>query len=160
MEEISLTRVRPLAYYTKEDMNRIAKILTPLLVASFLSSHGELFSFAAPYLAKSMNPIGGLCVNSSCCCDHEGPEGNKAVCGMCTTSSANTKALPNDRCCLAQANCDSKSGRPVLTVNKDLQSVRAAIGKLDFADAVVFHPLENRIKTSDFKLDIFHPPQV
>ncbi len=79
---------------------------------------------------------------------------------MCTTPSANPKVLANDQCCLYQANCDPKSGRPVLAVNKDLQSVKSAVGKLNFANAVYFQPLENGIQIFDFKPAVFHPPQV
>jgi hypothetical protein len=134
----------------------IAKVVSPLLLASFLFSHCEVFSIVARYAGK---PAAQTCVNPDCCCDHDGPEGNKAICGMCYTPSVKTNALPTDQCCLYQANCDPASGRPVLAVNKDLQPVKTVNRNFNFANVEIFRPFENHIQIFDFKPAIFHPPQ-
>ncbi|MCI0330992.1 MAG: hypothetical protein L0196_08640 [candidate division Zixibacteria bacterium] len=137
-------------------MNRVAKILFPLLLASFLFSHCEVFSIVAHGAEKA---AGQTCVNPNCCCDHGGPEGKVAVCGMCTAPSANPNILTTDQCCLYQANCDPKSGLPLLSVNKDLQPVKTVNRILNFAAVSIFHSFENQIQIFDFKPAVFHPPQ-
>jgi hypothetical protein len=138
-------------------MNGIAKTVSSLLAASFLFSHGEVFSIVIKYVEKS---AGQACANPSCCCDHDGPGGMEAGCGMCYTAPALFELLPTEQCCLNQANCDPKSGLPVLTVNKDLQSAKTAVQKFNFAAISIFRPFENKTQIFDFKPAVFHPPKV
>jgi len=140
-------------------MNGIAKIVSPLLLASFLFSHCEFFSIASRYLTKPINQTGGVCVNPDCCCDHDGPEGKQSMCGMCTTPLTTPNVMANDQCCLYQANCDPKSGLPVLAVNKDIRPLTTVNRIFNFAAVDILRPSEIQISSFDFKAAIFHPPQ-
>ncbi|MGH8005112.1 MAG: hypothetical protein ACRECJ_10375, partial [Limisphaerales bacterium] len=61
--------------------------------------------------------------------------------------------------CLYQANCDPKSGLPVLPVNKDLQPAKTVNRNLNFANVAILRLLEIQTPIFDFKPAVFHPPQ-
>ncbi len=133
-----------------------ARILAGLLLASFLYSHCDLFYAAARWAGNEKATDG--CYNALCCCDHSGPDGKEAKCGMCVTAPEQAVETAPGQACLYAGGCGPDNNVPVLSVNKDLR-LSIASAKISFFSNTETIATENSIhRLIDFTIPIFHPP--
>jgi hypothetical protein len=132
------------------------RILSVLLLASFLYSHGDLFYAAARWTGNEK--AADDCYNALCCCDRSSPDGKEAKCGMCITAPEKAVETAPGQACLYPGGCGPDSNVPVLSVNKDLR-FSIASAKISFFPNTEKIAAQNSIlRLIDFTIPIFHPP--
>jgi hypothetical protein len=133
-----------------------ARMLAGLLLASFLYSHCDLFYAAARWTGDEKAADG--CNNALCCCDHSGPDGKEAKCGMCVTAPEKAAETAPGQACLYAGGCGPNSSVPVLSVNKDLRLSIASTKISCFPNTETIVTENSIFHIIDFAPSVFHPP--